>query len=304
MGIAWLNISEDSSLWVRIGIIAAIAVLAHFSVYLLRKVSLFLLSREGLSFRPKVRSVIGLATSIMIFGLYFAAVGYGFSEIGISLTAYFASATVIGLAVGFGSQGVVQDVVTGLTLVFSDLIDVDDMVEIGGQVGIVRSIGMRFVVLENPMGAMVYIPNRSIGNVINYPKGYLRCLVDVTLAEDSKTSEQMIEKAKSLMENFAEQFPGVLVAPPSTEGVKSTSTGKRFVRLKFRIWPGRGGPLETFFRQELIKRLQLIESDYEEWMVSVLYEAEKPIPKRRAVARKTLPKAPPDKGKSRSKDKA
>src|SRR5690606_22150626 len=58
-------------------------------------------------------------------------------------TTYFASASVIALAIGFGSQGIVQDVVTGLTLIFSDLIDVGDMVEISGQSGVVRSISMR-----------------------------------------------------------------------------------------------------------------------------------------------------------------
>ncbi len=300
MVIAWLDFLDQSPVLARIGIIAGIAGLAHLGVYLLRKISLYLLSQEGLDLYPKIRSVIGLVTSLLIFGLYFGAIGFGFNEMGVPLTAYFASATVIGLAVGFGSQGVVQDVVTGLTLVFSDLIDVDDMVEVGGQVGIVRSIGMRFVVLENPMGALVYIPNRSIGNVINYPKGYLRCLVDVTLIGDAETNAQMVEKSKSLMSNFVEQFPGVLVAAPSAEGVRETTGGKRFVRLKFRIWPGRGGPLETFFRQELVKRMQHIDSQYQEWMVSVLYETEKPIPKRRTHAKKALPKRAPAEG-NRSK---
>lgn len=268
----------------RVGIILAIAGLAHVSVVLLRKGSLYLISRESLTRHPKVRSVLGLATSVAIFALYFAAIGFCFNEMGISLTAYFASATVIGLAVGFGSQGVVQDVVTGLTLVFSDLIDIDDMVEISGQVGLVRSIGMRFVVLENPLGAMVFIPNRSIGNVINYPKGYVRCLVDVTLADEAEMRDQMKAEAKRLMENFAEQFPGILVALPSIEGTRTTASGKNYLRLKFRIWPGRGAPLETTFRQELIKRLQLIDSSYFDWMVSVLYEAEKPIRVRPAHA--------------------
>ena len=65
------------------------------------------------------------------------------------------------------------------TQVFSNLIDIGDMVEIGGQTGIIRSIGMRFTVLENSMKAEVFIPNRSITNVINYPRGYVRCLIDV-----------------------------------------------------------------------------------------------------------------------------
>jgi small conductance mechanosensitive channel len=267
-------------------IILGIAAGSHLLVHLLRKGSGLLVSQASLDRHPKIRSVIGLVTSLAIFGLYFAAVGFCFDEMGLSLTAYFASATVIGLAVGFGSQGVVQDVVTGLTLVFSDLIDVDDMVEIGGQVGIVKSIGMRFVVLENPLGAMVYIPNRSIGNVINYPKGYIRCIVDVTFVDDGQKNDLILEESKRLMTNFAEQFPGILVAPPSLEGSRVTASGKTYLRLKFRIWPGRGGALETTFRQELVKRLQAIEGSYSDWMVSVLYETEKPIRNRAGVANK------------------
>jgi small conductance mechanosensitive channel len=98
--------------------------------------------------------------------MYFVAVGLVLKEFGISLTAYFASATIIGLAVGFGSQGLVQDVVNGLTVVFSDLFDVGDMVEIAGQTGFVQKIGIRFTVLNNFMGAEVFIPNRTIANVV------------------------------------------------------------------------------------------------------------------------------------------
>ncbi len=68
----------------------------------------------------------------------------------LSLKTYLASASIMGLAIGFGSQGLVQDVVTGVTLVFSDLIDVGEMVEISGQTGIVRSIGMRFTRSRTP----------------------------------------------------------------------------------------------------------------------------------------------------------
>src|SRR5687767_4431636 len=91
-------------------------------------------------------------------------------------------ASVLGLAIGFGSQGLVQDVVTGLTLIFSDLIDVGDLVEVSGQTGVVRGVTMRFVELENALGGTVFVPNRTISSVINYPRGYVRCFVDVTLA--------------------------------------------------------------------------------------------------------------------------
>lgn len=224
-----------------------------------------------------MRSIASLSTSVVIFVLYFGALGLILRELGVSLTAYLASASVIGLAVGFGSQGVVQDVVTGLTLVFSDLVDVGDMVEISGQVGIVRSIGMRFVVLENPLGAKVFIPNRTISNVVNYPRGYVRCIVDVLLPGSRETKKQIEKTVEDVMTSAFEQFPGILIAPPSVEGKVRTSKGKEFIRVKFRIWPGRGGPIETTFKQELLKTIQGIDSAFADWMISITYEVEKSV---------------------------
>jgi small-conductance mechanosensitive channel len=132
--------------------------------------------------------------------------------------------------VGFGSQGIVQDVVTGLTLIFSDLIDVGDMVEISGQAGVVRSIGMRFVVLQNPLGAKVFIPNRTISNVINYPRGYVRCIVDVLLSGSEENRKRIEETVEDVMTSAFEQFPGILVVPPSIEGKIRTTKGKEFIR--------------------------------------------------------------------------
>lgn len=55
----------------------------------------------------------------------------------------------------------------GITLVFSDLLDIGDLVEIGGQTGCVESIGMRFIIIQNINKAKVYIPNRTVNNVVN-----------------------------------------------------------------------------------------------------------------------------------------
>jgi len=163
-------------------------------------------------------------------------------EFGVSLVAYLASASVMGLAIGFGSQGLVQDVVTGLTLIFSDLVDLGDIVEISGQTGIVRQIGMRFIVLENYLGAEVSIPNRTVTNVIKYPKGYVRCLADITLSNDPALASRMEERIDLLISSAFEQYTGIFLAPPSKEARIKTSSGKEFLRIKFRIWPGRGEP--------------------------------------------------------------
>jgi small-conductance mechanosensitive channel len=113
--------------------VIALAIGARISVLAVRKLGEWFTSIDFRRRHAKLRSVTSLVISALIFAIYFGAIGLIFTELGVSLTAYLASASVLGLAIGFGSQGLVQDVVTGLTLVFSDLVDVGDMVEIGGQ---------------------------------------------------------------------------------------------------------------------------------------------------------------------------
>ncbi|MDY6854370.1 MAG: mechanosensitive ion channel [Thermodesulfobacteriota bacterium] len=266
---------EIDSTMERIIFIILLAGGAHVCVFLIKKASQFFMSFSFARSYAKIKSIVGLITSFVVFIIYFGAFGFILKEFGVSITAYLASASIIGLAIAFGSQGYVQDVVTGLTLVFSNLLDVGDMVEIGGQTGIVRSISIRFTELENAMGASVYIPNRSITSVINYPRGYVRAIIDVGLLVDEKKNAELEQVVKNSVHSIAEQFPGINIGPPSIEGRIDPRQGKNYLRIKFRIWPGRGTPLETTLKQELIEKLRLIDPNYADWMVTVYYEVEK-----------------------------
>ncbi len=259
----------------RVVALAAFAVSLHVVVILARRAARAVLGKVPEWRYRKLRSIGTLATSAAVFTLYFLIVGMILREFGVSLTAYLASASVLGLAIGFGSQGVVQDVVTGLTFIFSDLVDVGDLVEISGQTGVVRSITMRFVELQNALGASVFIPNRTINNVINYPRGYVRCIVDVTLRGDAEQQAAAEEQALVLMRSAQEQFPGILMTEPSSEGRLTFSSGKEIVRIKFRIWPNRGQPIESSYVQEVVAEMKKLDPDYQPWMVPVTYEVEK-----------------------------
>ena len=260
----------------RVVLVLAIAVVAHLVVRLLRQLTQRLLSTDAMLRWTKLRTLVGLVTSILVFILYFTAVGLVLHEFGVSLTAYMASASILGLAIGFGSQGLVQDVMTGLTVIFSDLFQVGDLVEISGQTGIVQSIGMRFTVLLNPLGAQVYIPNRTLSNVVIYPRGYVRCYADITLSSEEETSKQMVDKVDAITRGFVQQFPGILRHKPEIGTRRVTPVGRAFVRVKFRIWPGRSTPIENFYKQEIVQSLKLLDSDYAEWMVSINNEVSEP----------------------------
>jgi small-conductance mechanosensitive channel len=271
------HLLPNMSSGLRILIILGFLLAAHLVVRFIRGLGRVLSASQAGTRYAKTRTLASLATSILVFLIYFAGFGMIFQEFGVSLKAYLASASIMGLAIGFGSQGLVQDVVTGLTLVFADLFDVGDMVEISGQVGIVRSVGMRFTVLENSFGALVYIPNRTVANLLNYQRGYVRALVDVTLPADPTLATLVEKKVALLAASVHEQLPGLLITGPSLEERVQTSSGKEFLRVEFRIWPGRGGPLETSFKAELIEALKTIDPNYADWMVSVNYEVQQRV---------------------------
>lgn len=271
------------AVWQRIGLVLFAAVAAHILVRVIRAASTRAMSSDMARHINKTRTVVSLVSSTLIFALYFSAIGFALSEFGVPVTTYFASASIIGLAVAFGSQGLVQDVVSGLTVVFTDLVDIGDMVEITGQVGVVERFGMRFIVLRNPLGAEVFVPNRNIANVVVYPRGYVRCLVDVSLPSDAAVADLIEEMARSFTDSAREQYPGILRAPPEMTGRFRTQSGKTYLRIKFRIWPGRGDPLESLFQKEMLQSVKRSVPDYADWMISVNYEVERytpPAPRR------------------------
>ena len=227
---------------------------------------------------PKLATLTGLAASTLTFLIFFLGLGLLLQQFDIRLTEYLVTASVIGLAIGFGSQGLVQDIVIGLTLIFTDAMDVGDMVEVSGQIGRVEKIGLRFTTLSNFLGQTVFIPNRNIATVGRYRKGVVRAYVDVQAPPDVDEA-RLIDELRRTATAFHDQFRTVLVTPPEVTGVATAGDGAwRFVRVKLRLWPGQGALVETAFRQRLLARMKEVDAAYADWMITVTYRAS-PLPR-------------------------
>ncbi|MBI9066486.1 MAG: mechanosensitive ion channel [Salinivirgaceae bacterium] len=253
--------------------VIVIAFIAHVLVLFIRKIERIILNRFTKK-KPKWNSVRTLGFSIIIFCFYFLAFGYILQILGFSLKAYLATASVIGLAIGFGTQGVIQDVITGITIVLSDLVDVGELVEVNGTTGVVKSINMRFIEIEDQHGTKAFIPNRTISKVVNYPKGYLSCSIDFTMGVKEIANEELFNNLNDIIKSFKEQYPTIFRGSSSLYDDKETSSGKRFARLKLRIWPGRIGMIEGIFKQELLTLLKENNPDFKDWMLAINYEVE------------------------------
>ena len=224
--------------------------------------------------QPKFITLTRLVVSAVTFAIYFLAIGFVLVEgFHFDITTYLASASIIGLAVSFGSQSLVQDVVTGVTLIFSNAIDVGDLVDIGGVIGRVERIGLRFTKLVNFYNQEIFVPNRNITNVSRFPHGCIFAYADVQFSR--KADQAAVTK---LIEEVAcgtwQQFQAIVLAKPDLGPVEMADpAGWNFLRVKFTIWPGQGSLIETNFRQQMVNVMKASDPAYADWMVTVTYRA-------------------------------
>jgi small conductance mechanosensitive channel len=275
---------HESSSGRRLIIILTLAVCVHITVRTIRFLSEWLIKKshaqkhplDFVTEQPKFVTLIRLVANGVTFLLYFFALGLVLDELGINLTAYLASASIVGLAISFGSQGLVQDVVIGLTLIFSDTMDVGDMVEITGAgtvIGRVEEIGLRFTTLINFHDQVVFIPNRTIANVSRYPYGGAHAYADVLIPQGANR-----EKAAQVIRNVAKgmrmQFGAIILSEPTIGDLETAAGGGwDFVRVQFQIWPGQGNLIETTFRQQMVSSMKSFDANYADWQVPVTYRA-------------------------------
>jgi small conductance mechanosensitive channel len=269
---------------VRIVVIVLLAILAHFTVQGLKRLSGWMLTlkletdaatTEIFTRRyPKIATVTTILVSGLNFTIYFMAIGLILREFKVSLTAYLASASVIGLAVGFGLQGLVQDVVIGLTLIFSDALNIEDVVELSGQVGKVENIGLRFTTMVNLHGQKIYVPNRNITTISRFRRGSIRGYVDIQLP-DEIDEETVTEAVKSIATGLYSQQKSIILEKPELFGVKEAKGGNwRYLRVKFRLWPGQNSIIEITFKQRVIDFMKKTHPNYSDWMITIAYRVE------------------------------
>ncbi|MGI9175252.1 MAG: mechanosensitive ion channel family protein [Rhodothermales bacterium] len=264
----------------RIVFFIVLAVAAQFLVRGLQRLSERLLTPRGggmnalMQRHPKVVTITTILVSALTFTIYFLAIGLILQEFNISLKAYLASASVIGLAVGFGSQGLVQDVVIGLTLIFSDVLDVGDVVDLSGQSGRVERIGLRFTVLVNLFDQRVYVPNRNISQINRYRAGAVRAFVDVQLPEGTEPAV-VSDVLAPLAQGMRAQHRALVLSEPELSRVRQAGPDAwRYLRITFSLWPGQNALLETTFKQRTLAAMKALDPDYQDWMITVTYRAE------------------------------
>ncbi|MFD2925350.1 mechanosensitive ion channel family protein [Halobacillus naozhouensis] len=151
----------------------------------------------------RTKTLEKISVNLFSYVLLFVLIVMLLSAINIDIGPLLAGAGIVGLAIGFGAQGLVSDIVTGFFILLERQIEVDDYVTAAGYDGIVEEVGIRTTKLRGFDGTLHYIPNRNIAGVSNHSRGNMRALVDIGISYEDNIDEA-IEVLSKVTKDFAE----------------------------------------------------------------------------------------------------
>lgn len=149
----------------------------------------------------RVKTLEKLLVNLFSYVMIFVFIVMLFAIFAIPIGPLLAGAGVVGLAIGFGAQGLVSDVVTGFFLLLERQVEVDDYITAGGYDGIVEELGLRTTKIRSFNGTLNFVPNREIIGVANHSRGNMRALVDIRISYDEN-----IDEAISILEKVCAEF--------------------------------------------------------------------------------------------------
>ncbi|MBA9085931.1 small conductance mechanosensitive channel [Fontibacillus solani] len=156
-------------------------------------------------------------------------------EVGFELAPLLAGAGVLGLAIGFGAQSLVKDVITGFFIILEDQFAVGDVIQTGNLKGTVEIIGLRSTRLVSWTGEVHIIPNGMITNVTNFSIGTALAVVDLPFSNTEKL-EDSLDLLKKAMMRLNENSEEVAQAP-NVLGVQSLTTSEYVIRIAVECSP-------------------------------------------------------------------
>lgn len=173
--------------------------------------------------------------------------------IGINIGPLLAGAGILGLAVGFGSQTLVRDILSGVFFLMDDAFRVGDYIQTAGTKGMVEHISIRSLRLRHPRGMVYTIPFGDMGSVQNFSRDYIITKLDVRVRYDADVDKirKIVKKINNELQKHEEIGP-LLLSKIKSQGVREMDDSAMILRVKFKTKPGD----QFVVRRELYRRIQ------------------------------------------------
>jgi len=174
-----------------------------------RMVKKFLRSRAFRMDGRRKATLESLSDNLIRYVVYFLFILTILPWLGIHIEALLAGAGIAGLAIGFGAQNLIKDILTGFFILFEDQYGVGDVVKINTFTGTVRTIGLRLTRIQAWTGEMEIIPNGQILQVTNYSRENSVAVMDVGVSYNANI-EQASDIMKDILEGMKPEFPNMI----------------------------------------------------------------------------------------------
>jgi small-conductance mechanosensitive channel len=195
-------------------------------------------------------SILSNAASLTIFGIAAVII---LGDLGLNLAPLLASTAVLGVALGFGAQNLVQDVLAGVFMLAEDQYGVGDVIEVGGTSGTVEAVSLRITRLRDVNGAVWHVRNGTITKAGNKSQGWARAVVDFPVPyrhDIPQVRQVMAQTASAMWQEPA--WNEIILEEPEVWGVQTLYTDAVLLRVVARTVPLRQWEVQ----RELIERLK------------------------------------------------
>ena len=206
----------------------------------------------------RARTLLPMVRNTVLIFFSGAAILTCLSAAGVNIQPLLAGVGVVGVAIGFGSQTLVKDFLTGLFIVVENTIAVGDAVKIGEFSGSVEAMSIRTIRLRDSEGTLHILPFSEVSKISNMSKGFAYALVDVGVAYNSDLDHVMNvlrEIGAQLQEDAV--FKRVILEPIEVMGVEKLADSAVIIRARIRTRPGKQWDVRRLLLQRIKQRFEV-----------------------------------------------
>src|SRR2546425_5588258 len=210
-------------------------------------------AEADLEWQRRATTLSGILTSLVTVTVGFVAVLMLLRELAIDVVPILTGAGIAGLAIGFGAQNLVRDVISGFFLILEDQVRIGDLARINGTGGIVEQINLRTILLRDGEGAVHVFPNGTITALANLSKQFAYAVVDIKVAYTENLDRVMgtIREVGASMERDP-SWGSLVQGPLDILGVVSLDGGSATIQVKFKTFPLNQGKVANELRRRLM----------------------------------------------------
>ncbi len=240
--------------------ISLVIILTWIAIRILKKLSgrliqLVAQQKDDGEFQKRTQTLGAMVRYVLLFAIVAVAAMIVLKELGIDIGPILAAAGIVGLAVGFGAQSLVKDIISGFFILLEDQIRVGDVVNIGDKAGLVEKVSLRTTVLRDLAGNVHYVPNGHINVVTNMTKDYSRYVFDIGIAYREDVDE-VIKVIKGIDEELRNdpEFKDDILEPIEIFGLDQFAASAVIIKARTTTLPIKQWKIGREFNRRLKKR--------------------------------------------------